>query len=157
MRFLLTLLLLIPSLSLGDVKKVNLICQNQFQLDLDVHTQYWSIRFGTVNLGEKDEVDDIQDAVSIHKASSYKNFEEAYFVGNYKFTENASKIIIKDWGTNVYILNRKNLNFIHEKHIGGILHSETQYSCEISDGDTIKIITDLATKERNKLEEGNLL
>ena len=157
MKTLLALLLLIPSLSWGKVKKVNLICQNQFQMDVDVHTQYWSIRFGTVNLGNKDVGDDIRDEVSIHKASSYKNFEEAYFVGNYKFTENTSKIIIKGFGTDVYKLNRKNLNFTHEKHFAGQLQSASQYSCEITDGDTVKIITDLATKERNKLEEGNLL
>ena len=156
MKKLLILLLLIPSLSWGNVKKVNLICQNQFQMDVDVHTQYWSIRFGTVNLGNKDVGDDIRDEVSIHKASSYKNFEEAYFVGNYKFIENTSEIKIIDFA-DVYKLNRKNLNFIHEKYIAGKVYSESHYSCEIIDGDTVKIITDLATKERNKLEEGNLL
>ena len=159
MKTLLTLLLLIPSLSLADVKKVNLICQNQFQMneDEDVHTIYLSIQFYTENLGEKDGVDVLRDVVRIHEASSYKNFEKANFLGNYEFTENASKIIIKDWGPNVYILNRKNLNLINQVNVMKEPFKEFHYSCEISDGDTVKIITDLATKERNKLEEGNLL
>ena len=58
----------------------------------------------------------------------------------------------------MYSLNRKTLKLSYRFWDNGEIIGESEYSCSINDkGRNLEVIEDLATKAKNKLEEGNLL